>query len=81
MGRKKRKRLGKHYFQRGALDLNVIDFIAPSIPELLEQIDGATITLQNTELAFHPSDAKLIDKSIDREYELFDHGDRRVALP
>ena len=33
-----------------ALDLNVIDFIAPSIPELLEQIGGTTITLQNAEL-------------------------------
>ena len=47
-----------------ALNLNVIDFIAPSIPELLKQIDGATITLQNTELAFNPSGAKLIDKSV-----------------
>ena len=47
-----------------ALTLNVIDFIAPNIPDLLEQIDGTTITLQNTELAFSPSGAKLIDKSV-----------------
>ena len=47
-----------------ALDLNVIDFIAASIPELLEQIDGTTITLQNTELPFYPSGSKLIDKSV-----------------
>ena len=47
-----------------ALDLNVIDFIAPSIPELLKQIDGVTITLQNTELAFSPGNAKLVDKSV-----------------
>ena len=47
-----------------ALDLNVIDFIAPSIPELLKQIDGITITLQNSELTFSPSDAVLLDKSV-----------------
>ena len=47
-----------------ALDLNVIDFIAPSIPELLKQIDGVTITLQTTELAFSPGNAKLVDKSV-----------------
>ena len=47
-----------------ALDLNVIDFIAPSIPELLKQIDGVTVTLQNTELAFSPGNAKLVDKSV-----------------
>ena len=47
-----------------ALDLNVIDFIAPSIPELLKQIDGVTVTLQNTELAFNPGNAKLVDKSV-----------------
>ena len=47
-----------------ALNLNVIDFIAPSIPELLKQIDGVTITLQNTELAFSPGNAKLVDKSV-----------------
>ena len=47
-----------------ALDLNVIDFIAPSIPELLKQIDGVTITLQNIELAFSPGNAKLVDKSV-----------------
>ena len=47
-----------------ALDLNVIDFIAPNIPELLKQIDGITITLQNSELTFSPSDAVLLDKSV-----------------
>ena len=47
-----------------ALNLNVIDFIAPSIPELLKQIDGVTVTLQNTELAFSPGNAKLVDKSV-----------------
>ena len=47
-----------------ALDLNVVDFIAPSIPELLKQIDGVTITLQNIELAFSPGNAKLVDKSV-----------------
>ena len=47
-----------------ALDLNVIDFIAPSIPELLKQIDGVTITLQNSELTFSPGDAVLLDKSV-----------------
>ena len=47
-----------------ALDLNVIDFIAPNIPELLKQIDGITITLQNSELTFSPGDAVLLDKSV-----------------
>ena len=47
-----------------ALDLNVIDFIASSIPDLLKQIDGKTVKLQNSEFVFTPSDAKLIDKSV-----------------
>ena len=47
-----------------ALDLNVIDLIASSIPDLLKQIDGKTVKLQNSEFVFTPSDAKLIDKSV-----------------
>ena len=47
-----------------AIDLNVIDFIAPSIPDLLSQIDGKTIKLQNADFVFTPSSAKLIDKSV-----------------
>ncbi len=49
---------------REAIDLHVIDFIAPSIPDLLSQIDGKTIKLQNNNFVFTPSGAKLIDKSV-----------------
>ena len=46
-----------------ALELNVIDFVSPSIPELLKQIDGVKISIQNTQLPFSASNVKLIDKS------------------
>ncbi len=58
---------GVNITSKEALELNVIDFIAPSIPELLKQIDGVKISLQDRQLTFTPSNAELIDKSKTRD--------------
>lgn len=47
-----------------ALELNVIDFIASSIPDLLAQINGAAVTIKNNEIIFTTTDVTLIDKSV-----------------
>jgi membrane-bound serine protease (ClpP class) len=48
--------------EREALDLNVIDMIAPDLPTLVAQLDGRQVTLINGQVVtLHTADATIVD--------------------
>jgi membrane-bound serine protease (ClpP class) len=48
--------------EREALDLNVIDMIAPDLPTLVAQLDGKQVTLINGQVVtLHTADATIVD--------------------
>lgn len=52
-----------------ALDLNVIDMIAPSIEDLLQQLDGFSVAVEGGELVLDLADSEIVQIEPDWRYE------------
>jgi len=58
--------------EQEALDLNVIDFISPSVDSLLSQIDGMEVELVSREVTLKTKNARVIYRQMNLRYKILE---------
>ena len=58
--------------EREALDLNVIDFISPSVDSLLSQIDGMEVELASREVTLKTKNARIVYRQMNFRYRILE---------
>jgi membrane-bound serine protease (ClpP class) len=58
--------------EKEALDLNVIDFISPSVDSLLSQIDGMEVELASREATLKTKNARVIYRQMNLRYKILE---------